>query len=240
MAELDLNTDDFPEGQDLLEEVEHIFSFSGRRECEVLSQFGEGSSIATGVNARYEEAPKKLIFNEEDLKNLCIRFRLRFLPSEFYCGEVPYEVISKIKHFEHQQHGNTKKLFILARPSFFLLRNVYDDPLLFVERASGSFELLCRWGNKTPWYTPILKYPYRDFKSMVISSLAVGTVIAIICSFMGMLNYPNMFKSIIMKIPILILSAGMFSTLALCYGLLTKTDFSADNWRSKYFPKRII
>lgn len=225
---------------DLLKEVDEILSFSGRRESEVLNSFGKGSFIASGGNAKYRETSSKTILSEDDIKQICIRYRLRFLPVQLYCGEVPYEVISKIKSYEHRNHGNKSELFILAPPAFFLLKNAYKDPLLFVTHSSGGYEMLCEWGEKSSWYVPILNYPYRDFRSMVISSLAVGLLIAMICGFNGILNYPNTFKSIIMKVPIMILSAGMFSTLALCYGLITKTDFSADNWKSKYFRKRTI
>jgi hypothetical protein len=235
----DFNSEEW-QTADLLREVDEIFSFSGRRESEVLNSFGKGSFIASGGNAKYRETSSKTIFNEENIKQLCIRYRLRFLPIQLYCGEVPYEVITKIKSYEHKHHGRKAELFILAPPAFFLLKNAYKDPLLFALNSSGGYELLCEWGEKSSWYVPILNYPFRDFKSMVISSLAVGFVIALICGLNGVLNYPNTFKSIIMKAPIMILSAGMFSTLALCYGLITKTDFSADNWQSKYFRKRII
>ncbi|MEX1188873.1 MAG: hypothetical protein WED33_06420 [Bacteroidia bacterium] len=235
----DYNQDDW-QTADLLKEVDEILSFSGRREAEVLDSFGKGSYIATGVNAKYCETSSRNFLKEEDIKQLCIRYRLRFLPVQLYCGEVPYEVISKIKAYEHRNLGKKTELYILAPSNFFLLKNEYNDPLLFAVNQNDTFELLCSWGDKSPWYVPVLKYPYRDFKSMVISSLIVGFIIALICGLNGVLNYPNMFKSIIMKVPIMILSAGLFSTITLCYGLITKTDFSADNWRSKYFSKRII
>jgi len=42
-------------------------------------------------------------------------------------------------------------------------------------------------------------------------------------------------KSILFKVPIAVLTAGLFSTLGLCYGLVTYTDYSSENWKSVYF-----
>lgn len=226
--------------QSLIEEVNFIFDFSKRREQEVLGHFGKGSFISAGANARFREPEQKLQYTEEKIKELCTVYRQRFLPAGLYCGEIPFEVIAKIKSFEHINHQKKCEFFILASPRFFLLHNAYEAPLLFASGEAGKYEFLCEWGEKIPWYYPIIKYPYRDFKSMVISSLIIGFIIAVIAGFAGIFNYPNTFKSLLMKVPILAISAGTFSTIALVYGLITRTDFSSENWKSRFFRKRII
>jgi hypothetical protein len=227
--------------ESLIEEVHHIFDFSERREKEVLNHFGKGSFIATGANARYREPHQVLHYSEDKIKELCIVYRQRFLPAALYCGEIPFEVVSKIKSYEHKNHHRKCEFFILASPRFFLLHNVYESPLLFASTEGEQHEFLCEWGDKLPWYLPILKYPYRNFRSMVIASLAFGFTMACIAALAGVFNYPsNVFKSILMKVPILVISSGAFSTIALIYGLITKTDFSSDNWKSRFFRKKII
>jgi hypothetical protein len=220
---------------DLFIEVNHILSFSERRETEVLRFFGQNSVIASGVNAKYQEPSERTEFNEDQVKALCVRHRLRFLPTELYCGEIPYEVIASIKKFEHRYPNSNLQFFILAPASFFLLKNAYASPLLFVKKSNSEFRLLCQWGEKLPWYVPILRYPLRDYLSMVISSLIFGFTMAVLAAVFGWMNYPNILKSIIVKVPIMIVSAGTFSTVGLIYGLLTKTDFSSDNWQQKFF-----
>lgn len=232
----DENQDFAPsEFDSLFEEVNHILSFNERRETEVLRFFGHNSVIASGVNAKYQEPPVNTVFKEDQIKSLCIKHRLRFLSSHLYCGEIPYEVIACIKAFEHKYSESELNFFILAPSSFFLLKNVYASPLLFVQKKDGSFKLLSQWGDKLPWYVPIVRYPMRDYKSMIVSSLIFGLSMAMWAGLAGWMNYPNVLKSVIVKIPILIVSAGTFSTVGLIYGLLTKTDFSSDNWQNKFF-----
>lgn len=221
--------------ESLFEEVNHIFSFSERRETEVLRFFGQDSVIATGVNAKYQEPPVNTLFQEEQIKALCIKHRLRFLPSQLFCGEIPYEVIACIKRFENKHSASHLNFFILAPSSFFLLKNVYASPLLFVQKKDGSFKLLCQWGDKLPWFVPIVRYPMRDYKSMIVSAIVFGFCMAVWAGIAGWMNYPNVLKSILVKVPIMIVSAGLFSTVGLIYGLLTKTDFSSDNWQNKFF-----
>jgi hypothetical protein len=220
---------------ELFNEVSHILSFSERRETEVLSFFGANSVVATGVNAKYKEPTTNTVFSEEKIKALSIRHRLRFLSSKLYCGEIPYEVIACMKAFEHRFPNSDLEFHILAPAEFFLLKNAYASPLLFVKKRDGEYKLLCQWGDKLPWYIPILRYPMRDYKSMIVSSVFFGILMAISAALAGWMNYPNLLKSIIVKVPILIVSAGTFSMIGLIYGLLTKTNFSSDNWQNRYF-----
>lgn len=219
----------------LMQEVNHIFSFSERREKEVMRHFAHGATVAKGKNARFQEAQLNQVFPETYLRNSCVKYRLRFLPSELFSGEVPFEVISAIKRCEHRYHNETLKFYILAPAEFFLLKDQYRSPLLFVARGNDSFEMLCQWGNKRPWYSQVLRYPFRDFKSLVISALITGFLVSVLAGMLGIANGTSLFRSIIYKFPLFVLTSGAFSTGALIYGLLTRTDFSSDNWNKRYF-----
>lgn len=221
----------------LFEEVEHIFAFAQRREQEVMRHFGNDAHIATGKNARFREATDSQVLSELQIRNSCIKYRLRFLPSSMYHGEVPIEVISSIKRFEHRHPGRAVHFFILAPMAFFLNEDAYRSPLLIARCPDGQFEMVCQWGKKRPWYQEFLRYPFRDLPSLVTASLLTGLAISIIAGLLGFANGPTFFRSMIYKVPLLVLSSSMFSTAALCYGLVTRTDFSADNWNKRYFNR---
>jgi len=68
---------------------------------------------------------------------------------------------------------------------------------------------------------------------MIISSIVFGCLVALIFTLAGYLNYDSVFKNILMKVPIIVLASGMFSTFALCFGLVTRTDFSNENWNAR-------
>jgi hypothetical protein len=202
-----------------------------------MHHFGTGARIATGKNAQFKIAQENQLFSEQQLKNTCVRYRLRLLSSRLYSGEVPYEVISAIKSYEHRHPDEQIQFHILAPSAFFLQEDEYKSPLLFASHGSETFEMICQWGKKRPFYSEFLRYPFRDIKSLVISSLITGFTIAVITGLLGLANGDTFFKSILYKVPLLVLTSGSFSTGALIYGLLTRTDFSSDNWNKEYFNR---
>jgi hypothetical protein len=224
-----------PEIGSLLNEVNEILEFSAKREQDVLHHFGKGCKITTGKNFAFKELSHPQKFSKKDVKTTSLKFRLRFLPSKLFSGKVPYEVITTIKKFEHRFPNEKHEFYILAPAEFFMLKDKYSDPLLFVKNKDNTFSLLCQWGKDFAWYIPFLMYPLRNFKSMVISSLITGVFVAIIIGLLGFLNDPNLVKSILFKVPVAILTAGLFSTIGLCYGLVTYTDYTSENWKSAYF-----
>jgi len=219
----------------LLNEVNEILHFSVKREREALRHFGKGAKVTSQRNFGFKKLEHPKNYKENDIKSNCLRFRLRFLPTAHFSGKIPYEVITLIKKFELQFPNMEAEFFILAPADFFLLKDRYSDPLLFVKNNDGSYKLLCQWGKDFAWYLPFLMYPLRNFKSMVISSLITGVFVAVIVGLLGFLNDPNWVKTILYKVPVVILTAGLFSTLGLCYGLITYTDYSSENWKSVYF-----
>jgi len=219
----------------LLSEVNEILNFSVKREKEAMRHFGNRAKVTSQRNFGFKKIEHPNNYNEKDIKANCLRFRLRFLPSTHFSGKIPYEVITLIKKFELQFPNREAEFYILAPADFFLLKDRYSDPLLFVKNSDGSYTLLCQWGKDFAWYLPFLMYPLRNFKSMVISSLITGVFVAVIVGLLGFLNDPNWVKSILFKVPVAILTAGLFSTLGLCYGLITYTDYSSENWKSVYF-----
>jgi hypothetical protein len=219
--------------RDLLDEVQHVLQFSEKRDLEILQLFGLGSSVASIKNARFERSFENHYFNLDQIKRLSVNFRLRFVPIKYYSGEIPFELIFAIKKFEHAHSDEDISYFILAPIKFFLNSDKFSTPYIFASTGDGQYELICKWGDKIPFYIPIIRYPYRNFKCMIISAIIFGCFVALIFSLAGYLNYDSVFKSILMKVPIIVLASGMFSTFALCFGLVTRTDFSNENWNAR-------
>ncbi|MFN5371046.1 MAG: hypothetical protein ACK5B6_06235 [Bacteroidia bacterium] len=222
----------------LLDEVGHIFSFAERREQEVLcTHFGNGSFVELSPNHRFREAAAGQYFDEDKLRRTCVKYRLRFLPSSLYSGAVPFEVIACMKRFEHKEFPRKLSFYILAPIEFYLKKQQYRSPLLFAEFPDGKYAMLCQWGDPRPWYQEVLRYPFRDMQSLMVSSFTFGFLVCFIAGISGLANGITMFHSFLYKVPLFVLSAGFFSTASLIYGLVTRTDFSSDNWNKQYFRK---
>lgn len=225
-------------GAHLLDEVNHIFSFAERREQEVLERhFGSESTVVLSPNHRFREAHQNQHIDEEQLRRTCVKYRLRFLPSALYSGAVPFEVIACMKRFEHKNYPRQVNFFVLAPVEFYLKKQQYRSPLLFAEESNGKYTMLCQWGESRPWYQQVLRYPFRDMRSLMFSSFAFGLLVCLIAGLLGLANGITLFHSFLYKVPLFVLSAGAFSTASLIYGLVTRTDFSSDNWNKRYFRK---
>jgi hypothetical protein len=224
--------------ENLLAEVNHIISFSERREQEILlHHFGPESQIETNRNNRFREARLNQQIDEEQIRRTCVKYRLRFLPSNLYSGTVPFEVVACMKRYEHEQYPTNVKFFVLAPIDFYLKKQQYKSPLLFAEKDSGNYAMLCQWGVPRPWYQQVLRYPFRDMRSLMLSSFTFGLFICITAGFLGLASGITIFHSFLYKVPLFVLSSGAFSTASLIYGLVTRTDFSSDNWNKRYFRK---
>lgn len=219
----------------LMREVERLIENEKQEDERINNYFPaahlvENSEVNDGINF----TPG--IYTLESIKNICIKFRLRFLPSSYYKGKLPYDAILKIKNFEKtESQSEIKGYHIMAPQAFFALKDRYADPLLFAEMKNGQYILLHKWGSDFNWYTKIINYPFRDFRSVAITACFFGILSCMLASFLGIGNDANLFKAFLLKVPIFVLTSGFLITMAVIYGLVTYKDFSDENWNSRYF-----
>jgi hypothetical protein len=110
------------------------------------------------------------IFHIDQIKKICIDYRLRFLSSHLFKNEVPEEAISKIKAIE-KEHGTVLSGFRIVAPSkHFHLKN-YDDPLLFAPIGNEYYYLIHKWGNDLSPFRKMLVRPFRDMGSLLVFCL---------------------------------------------------------------------
>ena len=88
--------------------------------------------------------PSKLrsekLFHIENIRKICIDYRLRFLDVKLFKGKIPNEAIKKLEEFKNQHKNLDLELKIMAPSKLFELEN-YDDPLLFAKLEDGYYYL---------------------------------------------------------------------------------------------------
>lgn len=120
----------------------------------------------------YNKYPADRIFSASDVKNLCLKYGLRFLPSHYFNGELDTELPGKIKQFEDKYncHVHKHNSFIAAPAKSFKLQKRPKDPLFFVEverseYIAGENEkhyfLVHKWGNDISIMRWIANLPMR-------------------------------------------------------------------------------
>ena len=100
-------------------------------------------STASGQKANkfdFDLLQTENIYHIEQIKNICIDYRLRFLDAKYFKGVIPQSAVSKIKQLE-KDHGIEIKGFKIMAPSRLFKLQDKDDPLLFAPLGNGYFYL---------------------------------------------------------------------------------------------------
>ena len=106
------------------------------------------------------------IYTLEQIKEICICYRLRFLDAKRYKGEIPAEAISKIKELEKRTGKVFSSFKIIAPKKLFELDDKDSDPLLFVQLSDNKYYFIHKWGGEVNRFRSALAYPFRSFMHM--------------------------------------------------------------------------
>jgi len=170
------------------------------------------------------------IFHIEQIKEICINYRLRFLDSKYFKGQIPAEAIDKIKELEQKHHIEIGGYKIIAPSKLFKLADK-DDPLLFAPLGNGYFYLIHKWGNDLHPLRRILVWPFKNVVNL--------SILVLLISFLTTLLVPNgLFSKNNSQMEFLIIFFFMFKSIAavvIFYGFAMGKNFNPAIWNSRYF-----
>ena len=155
---------------------------------ELLKVKGKSSIINKNPFFEFEYNISKIdsnkLFHVNQIKKICIDYRLRFLELNLFKGKVPKKAYQNLKKFK-ADHPNLKfDLKIMAPSKLFELEN-YDDPLLFASLGNGYYYLIHKWGNDLSFFRKISVWPFKNLVniltfisiiSLVITALVPGNI----------------------------------------------------------------
>lgn len=121
-----------------------------------------------------------LIFTQREIKNICIRYRLRFVDSQLYMGEFPYESLLKIKDLNALQRKDLLHFKILTTKEKIIDPERNDDALLFGQTIYGNYFLIHRWGNSLPAKRKWMSFPMRNFESLFLCVLLFTATVSFV------------------------------------------------------------
>lgn len=185
----------------------------------------------TDTNAfNFDLLETERIYYIDQIKDICIDYRLRFLDSKYFKGSLPYEAISKIKALEKLHSTELKGFKIIAPSKLFKLENA-DDPLLFAPIGNGYFYLIHKWGNDLSPFRKLLMWPYKNFGNLIFATFIISIIVTALFPEGVFSNKPNashagmifffIFKSI--------------AAVVIYYGFAAGKNFNHAIWNSKYF-----
>lgn len=171
------------------------------------------------------------IFHEEDIKNICVTYRLRFLDSKYFKGEFPEEAISKIRVLEKQHNTTLSQLKVVAPAKLLKLENA-DDPLLFASMGNGFYYLIHTWGNDLNPFRKWLMWPYRNFDNLLITIFLISILLT------ALTPMEAFTKGVVSQTEYLLMFLFMFKAVAgvvLFYGFAKGKNFNNAIWNSNYY-----
>ncbi|MCJ7467166.1 MAG: hypothetical protein MUO53_10805 [Maribacter sp.] len=170
------------------------------------------------------------IFHIDEIRSVCIDYRLRFLDSRYFKGDIPREAISKITQLEKLHSTEIKGFKIVAPSKLFKLKNL-DDPLLFAPIGNDYFYLIHKWGKDLHPFRKLLMWPFRNIVNLTCLVLVVSYLVAAMV--------PNgLFSKHNSTAEFWIIYFFMFKSIAavvIFYGFALGKNFSPAIWNSKYF-----
>ncbi|MDX1463762.1 MAG: hypothetical protein R3359_11945 [Marinirhabdus sp.] len=214
----------------LMEEVYSIFSQNQKERDGILTRINSAGP-AEHNNFILDKLESEHIFHLEDIKELCITYRLRFVAAHRFKKEIPEEAISKIRNLE-KQHDTQCNGFKIVAPAKLLKLDNADDPLLFVPIGNDYYYLIHKWGNDLHPLRRWLMWPYKNFENLIFAIFVVSILLTAITP-MGAFT-----KGEVTNQEYLLMFLFMFKAvggIVLFYGFAKGKNFNNAIWNSNYY-----
>lgn len=162
---------------DILDEVDRILSTDIEEEKRITDSLKKKGTLDSSA---IDQLDRNNIYSLDQIKDLCIKYRLRFLDSTHFKGEIPYEAITKIKQLEKETGTELKNFKIVAPKELFNLEDKDSDPLLFLQLSANKFYFIHKWGGELNRFRSILAFPMRSFMNMFWFLLVVAFLFSLL------------------------------------------------------------
>lgn len=142
------------------------------------------------------------VFHITQIRGLLKKYHLRFLPTQYFKGEINEEAVERMKNFEaaygvtlegkdawvnnglvreRKRHAKDTNLFIVAPSSTFKLETAPPkDPLLFYKINSEYYYLIHKWGNDLSVFRRVLSYfgsPSKTFWNLMLLCWTITSIV---------------------------------------------------------------
>jgi len=144
--------------QQVLQEVQDVLDAEQKKD-DVLSAVVL-SSQGDHVN-RIERLDPYRVFSEEDIRRLCVAYRLRFLDAGRFKGPLPPRALYELRRLELRSAAPLKGFKVMAPASRFKRCGSDTDPFLFVAVGPQHYYLVHRWGSHASPWRAMLAWPWR-------------------------------------------------------------------------------
>lgn len=217
-------------GSHILTEVHQVLRKNEQERAGIKTRLSN-SGDHTNPSLKLELLDGEAIFHLNDIRKMCVDYRLRFLDSSYFKGEIPEEAISKIRRIEKEHDTSLTKMKIMAPAKLLKLENA-DDPLLFASLGNDYFYLIHKWGNDLHPFRKLLMWPYKNFENLVFTIFILSVLLTALTPMRAFT------KGAVSNQEYLLMFLFMFKAvggIVLFYGFAKGKNFNSAIWNSKYY-----
>lgn len=213
----------------ILHQVQEVFISAEKEKNAILQTLKDGATVDRN-NFNFDHLESDRIFHVSDIEKICVIYRLRFLSTKYFKGNIPYEAVSEIKRLEKQHETSLKGFKILAPSKLFKLKNA-DDPLLMAPIGNDYFYLIHKWGNDLSPFRKLLMWPFKTIENFALVLLLGSFLLALLVPD-GMFSPQQTTAQFFM---IFFFMFKWVAGLAIFFGIKKGKNFSSEIWNSKYY-----
>ena len=214
----------------ILSEVHQIFEVNEKERDLIKERLSSHSKVISN-RFNLDLLASEKIFHRDEIKKLCVDYRLRFLRAVYFKSKFPEEAISKIRTIEKTHRISLEGLKVIAPAKLLKLENA-DDPLLFAPMGNDYYYLIHKWGNDLHPFRKMLMWPYKSFENLVFTVFILSIFLT---SMMPMRAFT---KGEVGNQEYLLMFLFIFKAvcgIVLYYGFAKGKNFNIAIWDSKYY-----
>ena len=214
--------------QDVLSWVETVFEQLDSERNQIKNSLKNNlESSSNSLNINYINPQS--VFHINDIKKICVNYRLRFLSTGLFKGDYPEEALTEIRNLEKLHHTQLKGFKIMAPSKLFKLKDA-DDPLLFAPLGNGYYYLIYQWGNDLHPLRKLKFWPVKNIENMGLFTFSLSLFFTILTQSLFFGENINMVYGIMLFMFYL---KGFISCI-LFFGISSGKNFSEYSWKSPY------
>lgn len=215
----------------LLNDAKQLLAQDEREERAIEARLKAGSK--RGQRLLPDTLDQSRIYNVEEIRSTCIKYRLRFLDSKLFKAEIPYEATATIKAIQRDAGHQLANFRIMAPARLFELGDCNEDPLLFAQLADGRYYLIHKWGNDLAWHRKLLAFPFRSLDTLAATVVVAAVLISLLIP-SAAISETEGFHLGYRVVFFLWAMIGMSAVMTYVFFTFNQ-NFSVTEWNSRYF-----
>jgi hypothetical protein len=206
---------------------------------EVLNEQNIIARIANSTGKNPSDIHQGEIFSLGAIQKICEDYRLRFLPSKYYKGEIPYDAVLRIKEIERSTGNRINDFMMIAPADLFNLKDEYEDPVLLAPLGDGKFLFIHKWGSDLKWYRKLLYFPMRNLETYLATLLTFTLILTAVIPSDWLVREESLYRDSAFYYRVMFFGAcitWMF-VITFYFGFVSRRNFSRGDWDNVYFNK---